>query len=810
MASASISRPVEDLEGKINQLLDALSTTQMITKHDKLNRENTDMETASISHHVEDLEGKINQLLVPLSTTQMITNHFKLNREITHMERASISLHVEDLEGKINQVIVALSTTHMITQHYNANRENTSISHPVVDLEGKINQLLVPLSTTQEIIKKYKLNLENAAKAIDADLKKRTEERMKKSNVDIGRYRPLIRSIQDNDVKAQKDFMDNNPAAVKAEIDEFGSTVFHLIVQQSVNSESLKLLKGLVSKVLVDSPTTLEILNINKMTALDIAASAGNTEAVKVFVRKYKRLLCVYEEQELDTLPVHHAAYWGQKETVRYLLPMTDWTQEFDSCALLLLMLIKSNLHGMALGLLKHYPKLADRKENSYYWNDTVQMLSEKYLAFASGIRLGFWENLIYHYIPLIDDQDRIAWPNGDSDDEEKQNPKSSTKCSEEFQSTHQQIASTIDALKKSIYIVLSLLWNALSHLVPSIKHIHDQKLKHTQTLEIVRLMIRKVDWTYKEASERLKRPVLTAARFGIKEFVDEVLKAYPNSCLFCDEKGQNIFLLAVLYRREKVFSLIHDQVASIRDHNNYIKDEESRSILHLAGELVPSRHVPGAALQMQREMQWFKGIERYFQPFLQEQRNKIDQTPGDVFTEKHKILMEDGEKWMRDTATSCSVVAALIITIVFAAAFTVPGGINSDGIPNYLNETYFRIFAISVAISLFASTTSVQMFLGMLTSRYAEEDFLEPLPRKLVIGLITLFLSSSSMMVAFGAAFCIAISHPWKWVIILICLLGCLPVTLFAWMQFPLLIDIIKYTYGPDILKPTSSKRYR
>ena len=50
--------------------------------------------------------------------------------------------------------------------------------------------------------------------------------------------------------------------------------------------------------------------------------------------------------------------------------------------------------------------------------------------------------------------------------------------------------------------------------------------------------------------------------------------------------------------------------MASIRDHNNYIKEEEDRNILHLAGELVPSSDVPGAALQMQREMQWFKVID--------------------------------------------------------------------------------------------------------------------------------------------------------------------------------------------------------
>ncbi|KAK1583565.1 hypothetical protein Q3G72_025057 [Acer saccharum] len=293
MESASISHYLEDLlEGKVNQLLVALSTTQKITKHNKLNRENTGMERASISHHVKDLEDKINQLLVPLSITQMITNHFKLNREITDMERASISHLIKDLQGKINQVLVPLSTTRMIAKHFKLNRENTDIesdssSHPVEDLEGKINQLLEALSATQLITENYKV-----------DLEEKEEEEM----------------------------------------------------------------------------------------------------------------------ERLPLLPVHHAAFWGRKETVRYLLSVTDWTENnnLDSRALLLMRLIQSNLHGMALEVLKHYPKLALPDKNKY-WND----------------------------IPLKDDH--VAWPNVDSEDadEEKQNPKCSTNCSEEFP-THPQIASTI------------------------------------------------------------------------------------------------------------------------------------------------------------------------------------------------------------------------------------------------------------------------------------------------------------------------------------------------------------------------------
>ncbi|KAK0602151.1 hypothetical protein LWI29_030877 [Acer saccharum] len=738
MKSASFSRPVEDLEGKINSLLEALSTTQMITNHFKYNREVTDMERDSISHHVEDLKDKINQLLVPLSTTQMITNHFILNREITDMERASISHHVEDLEGKINQLLVPLSTTQMITNHFILNQEITdmeraSISRHVEDLEGKIKQLLGSLSRAKGIIKAYKLDLEKPAEDLGVELKKRTEERRKKSDVNIRRYRPLIRAIQENDVKAWKAFLDKNPDAMKSEIDEFGHTIFHLLVgQRYFNSETVKPLKELVSNE--DSPETLEILNVNNMTALDIAASAGNTEAVKVFVKKYRHLLSTEKEEEaMERLPVHHAASWGREETVRYLLSVTDWTKDnyLDSRASLLMTLIQSNLHD----------------------------------------------------IPLKDDQDHIAWPNVDSEDGdvEKQNPKCSTNCSEEFP-THPQIASII---------------------VPSIKRIHAQKLMHTQTLEIVKLMISKVNWTYKEASERLKEPVLTAARLGIHEFVEEVLKAYQYSVFFNNEEGRNTFFLAVSYRKEKVFSLIYDQMAAMRDYTTYVRDSNSCNILHAAAKFMPSSQVSGSALQMQRELQWFKSVRDLFPSYLEYQLNKSGETPEEVFTKEHKDLVEKGEKWMRDTATSCSVVAALITTIVFAAAFTVPGGIDSNGIPNYLKVTYFRIFAFSTAIALFSSTTSVQMFLGMLTSRYEEEDFLELLPRKLIIGLMTLFLSSSSMMVSFGAAFCIVLYHPWKWIIVLICLLGCVPITLYAWMQFPLLVDIFRSTYGPNILNP-------
>jgi hypothetical protein len=109
-------------------------------------------------------------------------------------------------------------------------------------------------------------------------------------------------------------------------------------------------------------------------------------------------------------------------------------------------------------------------------------------------------------------------------------------------------------------------------------------------------------------------------------------------------------------------------------------------------------------------------------------------------------------------------------------------------------------LFIISDALSLFFSTTSVVMFLGILTSRYAEDDFLESLPRKMIIGLSTLFFSIAAMMIAFSTALFIMLQEQYSWIIIPVICLASVPVALFVLMQFPLLVDMLKSTYGPSI----------
>ena len=155
----------------------------------------------------------------------------------------------------------------------------------------------------------------------------------------------------------------------------------------------------------------------------------------------------------------------------------------------------------------------------------------------------------------------------------------------------------------------------------------------------------------------------------------------------------------------------------------------------------------------------------------------------------------------MKETASSCTVAGALIVTIMFAAAITIPGGNKQDsGLPTFLYEKVFMVFIICDALSLVSASTSLLMFLGVLTSRYAEEDFLRSLPIKMMIGLSTLMFSIATMMITFCASLFIILPGK-SWVVILVICLASVPVALFSLMQFHLLIEMIVSTFGSRIL---------
>ena len=203
--------------------------------------------------------------------------------------------------------------------------------------------------------------------------------------------------------------------------------------------------------------------------------------------------------------------------------------------------------------------------------------------------------------------------------------------------------------------------------------------------------------------------------------------------------------------------------------------------------------------------------MEKIVPPSYIKMRNSENQTPKDLFTEKHKDLLKEGEKWMKSTSTSCMLVATLIATVVFAAIFTLPGGDNNNnGAPLFLERKWFLIFVISDAVALFSSAASIIMFLSILTSRYAENDFLVSLPARLMFGLSALFVSIATMVLAYGAAIFMIYDYKLHRVPIVIVSLACVIVALFAWQHFHLWADTIRSTYWSRFLfRPFKHRLY-
>lgn len=131
----------------------------------------------------------------------------------------------------------------------------------------------------------------------------------------------------------------------------------------------------------------------------------------------------------------------------------------------------------------------------------------------------------------------------------------------------------------------------------------------HKQAMELLRFLISEaLKGSVLEADNLLGPPTRIAAILGIQEFVTEMIKSYPVTVWLENMAGQNIFLLAVKHRQEKIFNLLYQ----MGTHNIFaasFSDDLGNNMLHLAGKLEPSIKISGAALQMQRELQWFKVI---------------------------------------------------------------------------------------------------------------------------------------------------------------------------------------------------------
>ena len=78
--------------------------------------------------------------------------------------------------------------------------------------------------------------------------------------------------------------------------------------------------------------------------------------------------------------------------------------------------------------------------------------------------------------------------------------------------------------------------------------------------------------------------------------------------------------------------------------------------------------------------------------------------TADELLQETHSKQLKDAQKWIKETSQSCSAVAVLVATVVFAAAYTVPGGNDPSGRPNFIDSPFFMLFTVMDIVSLACS----------------------------------------------------------------------------------------------------------
>ncbi|RZC87732.1 hypothetical protein C5167_028186 [Papaver somniferum] len=592
----------------------------------------------------------------------------------------------------------------------------------------------------------------------------------------VKKYQVLYKAALKGDWDRAQRIFKVDPSALTASITVGNETALHIA---AASGHSM-----FVEKLVALMPSdALELKNCDGETTLHFVAAAGLIRAAKAMVTKNPNLTQMRDNNEW--VPLVTAAYSANssnersKEMVKYLCSVTRDEEP-------------SPYYGVSGGTLICICIATSRVQISDNVNKKLYIVHLTKSPLDSGLKFLIVNVALY----LV-----------------QRFPNLATEKSEDGYCALEAMAERPSAFPSGNERTL---WQQFLYSFRSAKQIHDEELMQKHALALVKCICKQI--SLKSSTEIFKiftesDALELATRFGAVEIVVECVQTFPD--LMCIRMKTNMTVLeeAIKYRREKIFNLICEMNAD-KKMASFVYDENN-TILHWVAKLANPQSlnsVSGSALQMQRELQWFKyfiqEVEKITLQRHRQKKNDEGKTGRDLFTEEHKELLEKAEKWMKDTANSCMLVATLITTVVFAAAFTVPGGNNSDnssnnnGIPIFLNTTSFAVFAIADASALFSSITAVLMFFSILSSRYSEDDFLYSLPKRLTIGYANLFFSIATMIVAFGAALSIVLQPRWTWIPVPIALFACVPVTLFALLQLPLFVTLVRSTYGPSIFR--------
>ncbi|XP_042758024.1 uncharacterized protein LOC111877964 [Lactuca sativa] len=557
---------------------------------------------------------------------------------------------------------------------------------------------------------------------------------------------PLFEASIKGDWKAAKAIFQKNPEMVRFAITKNFDTPLHIAASARGTMAVEEFVENLLYMM---EKKDIELQNKSYNTAFILAVTAGNVRTAKMMLRKNRALLEIPGNHGM--MPLYVAALFARDYMVRYLHANSNnmssdfWTNEHRGWVLL--KCVEADIYDVAVEILNKCTQFTTDKR---ILGDVLLLLAQKTDAFIERKP---------HIISTI------------------------------IKSIFHGRVGPAQRESESLQL-LRTIWNKIAI------------LPNDEIDEILLGPPVEIEEEHHKKITYPSRVPFIAAKMGNIGFLIELLLSYPDLMWMVDDEGLSIFHIAVKYRHEAIYNLLYE-IGSMKELITSIEDKNGNNMLHIVAKIAHPKvyqNVPGVALQMQREILWFKTkeVELMIPPAYRAKKNRVGETPYEIFTKNHDKLLAESEKWIKETAPQCLVGATIIATMVFTASFTAPGGYDQNtGIPMLLHKPAFLIFLIADALSLIFSSASILMLLSMFTSRYAERDFLEALPKKLMIGLATLYTSIVTMMIAFSASFFVLYYNKnLKWIPIMVAVFVAELIVLFALIQFTFLKDIFYSTY--------------
>ncbi|GAB2261724.1 hypothetical protein Droror1_Dr00002721 [Drosera rotundifolia] len=304
--------------------------------------------------------------------------------------------------------------------------------------------------------------------------------------------------------------------------------------------------------------------------------------------------------------------------------------------------------------------------------------------------------------------------------------------------------------------------------------------------------------------------PIHWACRGGQIPVVDELALRSTISRDLLSDKGQNILHMAAGNGRPDMLKYLLEDM--LKRHKELaqcainLRDEDGNTPLHLA---VINKH-PKAVYVMTKYKQVQLSLENKhgcspldaalnysgFNALMEERLTWLALTYAGASRSSHSCTLHkktedpDSSNKYKDRINTLQLMAILVATVTFAAAFTPPGGYNSPpddgrnstatGMAVLADRPFFKAFLISDTIAMYSS------ILIAVSLIWAQVDDLRLIIFSLRLVLPLLWVALTAMSVAFMVGIYLVVAET-GWLAILIFIMGCISLASLAFVFIPL-----------------------